>query len=114
MTTEASLKAMRSTSWLPMVVVAMAQVLMSFNINALRVSMGGIGASFGTPPTTVGTAIVTHSLFIAGFVMLGAKIGARYGPTSVFRATVILFGVAMAIMTASPTARTVIFAQGVA
>jgi MFS family permease len=114
MTAEASPKTAQNAPWLPMVVVAMAQVLMSFNINALRVSMGGIGASFGTPPTTVGTAIVTHSLFIAGFVMLGAKIGARYGPTSVFRATVILFGVAMAVMTASPTARTVIFAQGVA
>lgn len=114
MTAEASPKTAQNSPWLPMIVVAMAQVLMSFNINALRVSMGGIGASFGTPPTTVGTAIVTHSLFIAGFVMLGAKISARYGPTSVFRATVILFGVAMAVMTASPTARTVIFAQGVA
>src|ERR1700758_3686632 len=97
----------RNVSWLPMIVIAMAQILMSFNINSLRVSMAGIGASFGTPPTMVGSAIVTHSLFIAGFVMVGAKVGELYGPTSVFRATVALFGVAMAIMAASPTATVV-------
>ncbi|HEX3419532.1 MAG TPA: hypothetical protein VHT21_24490, partial [Stellaceae bacterium] len=28
-------------SWLPMIVIALAQILMSFNINALRVSVGG-------------------------------------------------------------------------
>jgi MFS family permease len=114
MTTEASSKAMRSTSWLPLIIVAMAQILMSFNINALRVSMAGIGASFGTPPTTVGSAIVTHSLFIAGLVMIGARIGALYGPTSVFRAAIALFGVAMTIMAASPTATVMILAQGIA
>jgi MFS family permease len=114
MTTEASLKTMRSTSWLPMIVVAMAQVLMSFNINALRVSMAGIGASFGTPPTTVGSAIVTHSLFIAGLVMLGARIGALCGPTSVFRVAVAVYGIAMTIMAASPTATMVILSQGIA
>ena len=46
-----------------MVVVALAQILMAFNVNALRVSIGGIVASFDTSPTTVGTAIVTHSLY---------------------------------------------------
>jgi MFS family permease len=111
---EASHKNERNASWLPMIVIAMAQILMSFNINSLRVSMAGIGASFGTPPTMVGSAIVTHSLFIAGFVMMGAKVGELYGPTSVFRATVALFGVAMATMAASPTATVVILAQGTA
>jgi MFS family permease len=114
MTTEASSKTMRSISWLPLIIVAMAQILMSFNINALRVSMAGIGASFGTPPTTVGSAIVTHSLFIAGLVMMGARVGALYGPTSVFRAAIAVFGVAMTIMAASPTATVMILAQGIA
>ena len=114
MTNEASRKIIPNASWLPMIVIAMAQILMSFNINSLRVSMAGIGASFGTPPTMVGSAIVTHSLFIAGFVMMGAKVGELYGPTSVFRTTVALFGVAMATMAASPTATAVILAQGIA
>ena len=90
------------SSWLPLLVIAMAQILMSFNINALPVSIGGIVASFDASPTTVGTAIVTYTLFIAGFVMVGAKLGARLGSRAVFRAMAVLFGAAMAIMALSP------------
>src|SRR5215831_18264027 len=99
-------------SWVPMIVVALAQILMAFNVNALRVSIGGI--SLDTSPTTVGTAIVTHSLFIAGLVMLGAKIGAFCGPQTVFKATVLLFGAAMVMMALSPSAAIMMLAQGLA
>ena len=101
-------------SWLPMIVIALAQILMSFNINALRVSVGGIVASFNTSPTTVGTAIVIHSLVVAGLVMLGAKIGVLFGARSVFQAMVVLFGAAMTIMALSPYATMMIVAQAVA
>ena len=37
-------------SWLPMLVIAMGQMLMSFNVAAIPVSMGGMVASFNTPP----------------------------------------------------------------
>jgi MFS family permease len=104
----------RRNSWLPMIVIAIGQILMSFNINALRVSVGGIVASFNTSPTTVGTAIVIHSLLVAGLVMLGAKIAARYGPRLVFQATAGLFGGAMMIMALSPSATLMIVAQAVA
>jgi MFS family permease len=101
-------------SWVPMIVIAMGQALMSFNVNALLISIGGIVASFDTPPTTVGTAIVTYSLFIAGFVMLGTKIGALFGSRPIFQAMVVLFGAAMVIMTFSPNATVMIVAQGLA
>ena len=42
--------------WLAMIIIAMGQALMSFNVAALPVSMGGMVESFNTPPTTVGTA----------------------------------------------------------
>src|SRR5215468_10135485 len=90
------------------------QILMSFNINALRVSVGGIVASFNTSPTTVGTAIVIHSLIVAGLVMVGAKIAARYGARLVFQATAGLFGGAMMIMALSPNAQLMIVAQSIA
>ena len=55
-----------------MVVVAMAQILMSFNINALRVAVGGIVASFNTSPTTVGTAINLDDIaFVSNEHLLG-------------------------------------------
>jgi hypothetical protein len=49
-------------SWLPMVIIAMAQILMIFNISSLQVSIEGIVASFSTLASTMGTAIVTHSV----------------------------------------------------
>jgi hypothetical protein len=42
-----------------MVGLFLAQMLMSFNVAALPVSIGGMVEDFGVPPTAVSTAIVT-------------------------------------------------------
>lgn len=99
-------------SWVPMVAIALAQVLMSFNVASLPVALGGMVASFDVPPTTVATGIVMYSMLVAGFVMLGAKLNQRYGALKVFRTTVLLFGVAQVLMTLSPNATVMITAQG--
>lgn len=100
--------------WLPMVVIAMGQMLMSFNVAALPVSMRGMVESFDTPPTTVGTAIIMYSLGVSGFVMLGAKLGQRLGVKRFFQIAVGMFLAAMIMMVASPTATVMLAAQGVA
>ena len=91
-------------SWLPMIAIALGQVLMSFNVASLPVAIGGMVASFDVAPTTVATAIVMYSLAVAGLVMLGAKLNQRFGALRVFRGVVLIFGVAMAMMTFSPNA----------
>ena len=101
-------------SWLPMVVIAMAQVLMSFNVSALGISMGGIVDTFNTTPSTVGTAIVAYSLSVAAFIMLGAKLGALWGSRRMFQVTSLIFGIAMTLMTFSPTASVLVAAQFIA
>ena len=58
---------------------------MSLNVNALPVSIGGIVADFDAPATAVGTAIVAHSVAVAGFTMLGARLGQKFGSLRVFR-----------------------------
>jgi MFS family permease len=104
----------QAASWLPMVIIALAQILMVFNVSSLQVSIEGIVSSFDAPATTVGTAIVTYSLVVAGFIMLGAKVGQKFGSRRVFRAMILLFGAAMALMTFSPGAMTMIAAQAMA
>ena len=104
----------QQTSWLPMLVVALAQILIAFNVNALRISISGIVASFETSPSIVGRAIVTHLLFIAALVMTGGKIGASWDSRHVFKAAVALFGAAMVMTTFSPNAAIMIVAQGLA
>lgn len=98
-------------SWLPMIVIGMAQALMSFNVAAIPVSMAGMVESFDTPPTTVGTAIVMYSLGVSGFVMLGAKLGQRFGAKRVFQIVVALFGIAVAVVALSPNPTIMIAAQ---
>ncbi|QZN96058.1 MFS transporter [Symbiopectobacterium purcellii] len=98
-------------SWAPMIAIALAQILMSFNVASLPVALGGMVNSFNVPPTTIATGIVVYSLSVAGFVMLGAKLNQRFGPLIIFRSTVLLFGVAQVMMTFSPNATIMISAQ---
>ena len=98
-------------SWVPMIAIALGQVLMSFNVAALPVSLAGMVASFEVPPTTIATGIVMYSLSVAGFVMLGAKLVQRFGSTAVFRVVVGLFGVAQLLMVFAPAAIVMLVAQ---
>jgi predicted MFS family arabinose efflux permease len=98
-------------SWVPMIAIALGQAIMSFNVASLPVALGGMVKSFSVPPTTVATGIVAYSMLVAGFVMLGAKLCQRYGALQVFRAAVVLFGIAQVLMTFSANASMMILAQ---
>src|SRR5215470_4204783 len=99
-------------SWVPMIAIALSQIIMSFNVAALPVSLGGMVESFGVPPTTVATGIVVYGMLVAGLVMLGAKLLQRFGPSRVFRIAVLVFCASQVLMTLSPTATLMITAQG--
>jgi predicted MFS family arabinose efflux permease len=98
-------------SWVPMIAIALGQMIMSFNVASLPVALGGMVQSFSVPPTTVATGIVAYSMLVAGFVMLGAKLAQRFGALQVFRAAVVLFCASQILMTFSPTANLMIAAQ---
>ena len=72
-------------SWVPMITIALGQMIMSYNVASLPVALGGMVSSFGVPPTTVATGIVAYSMIVAGFVMLGAKLVQRFGASRVFQ-----------------------------
>jgi predicted MFS family arabinose efflux permease len=99
-------------SWVPMIAIALGQMIMSFNVASLPVAMSGMVNSFGVPPTTVATGIVAYSMLVAGFVMLGAKLIQRFGALRVFRIAVLMFCASQVLMTFSPSAALMITAQG--
>lgn len=101
----------KKESWVPMIAIALTQILMSFNVASLPVSLGGMVRSFNVPPTTIATGIVMYSLSVAAFVMLGAKLNQRFGSLAVFRIAVLVFGAAQVLMTFSPNAMAMITAQ---
>src|SRR5690606_20320448 len=100
--------------WSPLVVIAAAQILMIFNISTLQVSIDGIATTLGASATSVGSAIVTYALVVAGFIMVGGRVPQKFGARRVFRVSVLLFGVGMAVMAGSFNVMTMILAQIVA
>lgn len=101
-------------SWVPMVGLFLAQVLMSFNVAALPVSLGGMVEEFGVPPTVVSSTIVVYGLAVAALVMTGAKLGQRIGWVVVFRVVVATFALSALMMILSPTIGWAITGQAVA
>ena len=91
-------------SWLPMAIILLAQMQMAFNVNALPVSIGAIVEDLNVSATAISTALVVYSLFVAAFVMVGAKIGKLFGERRVFQVTVLLHGAAMGMMAFSADA----------
>lgn len=90
-------------SWAPMIGLFLAQVLMSFNVAALPISLGGMVEDFGVPPTVASSTIVVYGLAVAALVMTGAKLGQRIGWVLIFRCVVVVFGVSSVLMILSPT-----------
>lgn len=103
-----------SASWLPLVVILLAQIQMAFNVNAIPVSIGPIVEELGVSATSVGTALVFYALFVAAFVLLGAKLGKMFGNRLVFQVTALAHGAAMAMMALSTSAATMNLAQALA
>jgi predicted MFS family arabinose efflux permease len=101
-------------SWLPMMALFMAQVLMSFNVAALPVSLGGMVDDFGVAPTVASSTIVTYGLAVAAVVMTGAKLGRRVGWVKMFRVVVAMFIGSSIIMIVSPNAGWAIAGQALA
>ena len=80
---------------MPIIAIALGQVIMTFNVASLPVALGGMVQSFKVPPTTVATGIVTFLMLVSGFAMLGAKLNQRYGALNVFRAGAMVVGAAV-------------------
>lgn len=110
----ASSQAVLKASWLPMLIIALAQIQMSFNVSAIPVSIGKIVEDFDTSPATVSTALVVYSLAVAGLVMLGAKVGKLIGARLAFQIGVVLHGLSMVIMAISANTTMIFQAQAIA
>ena len=85
-------------SWLPLIVVVLTQIQASFNVNALTVSMAGLTQDLNIPATSIGTAITTGTFSMAAFILLGAKIGSKYGTKKVFQIAVFIHALSMAMV----------------
>jgi MFS family permease len=111
---EAKSEELLRVSWLPLLILVLAQIQMGINVNALPVSLGPIIEDLKAPATAVSTALVVYSLFVAAFVMLGAKLGKLFGERLVFQISALAHGIAMIMMAFSRSADMMNIAQLIA
>ena len=78
MSSVSSPAAVARASWFPLAIVMLCQIQVSFN--AFNVSIEGIVHDLDIPATSVGLALTTSTFAMAGFVLLGARVGAKIGP----------------------------------
>ncbi len=57
--------------------------------------MAGITADLDTPATTVGVAITASTFAMAAFILLGAKLGAKFGTRRMFQLAIVIHGLGM-------------------
>lgn len=100
-----------TASWLPLIVVVLTQIQASFAVNALTVSMAPITEDLDTAASSVGTAITAGTFSMAAFILLGAKVGARFGTRRVFQLAVAIHALAMAGVALAPTPAVLFIAQ---
>jgi MFS family permease len=99
--------------WFPLIVIVLAQLQLNMNVSVLPVSLGPISEDLAAPATAAATALLLYSLFVAAFVMLGAKIGKLGGERRVFQAGVVVYGVPMGLMATSTDASVMNIAQAI-
>ncbi len=105
---------MAAVSWLPLFIIVLAQLQMGFNVSAVPVSIGPIAEDLNAPATAISTALVVYSLFVAAFVMLGAKVAKLFGERLVFQIGVVAHGISMLLMAVATDASMMNTAQLIA
>nr|WP_298723172.1 MFS transporter [uncultured Steroidobacter sp.] len=101
----------RMFHWLPLAILASAQVLLVFNIATLKISIDGIITAFDAGSAMVKTAIVMYSLMVAASVLASTRLALMFGARRIFRVSIALFATAMAAMAWSPSAAVLLLAQ---
>jgi MFS family permease len=99
------------SSWLPLIVVMLAQVQLAFN--AWNVSITGITEDLGISPTQVGTANTASTFAVSAFLLLGSKITAKIGPVLAFRIGVIIPALAALLIATAQGGSVLFIAQAI-
>jgi MFS family permease len=103
-----------STSWLPLVVICMAQILVVLNPSVTNTAIGSIVADLNTPATTVQTGLVFYSLVTAALMIAAGKLGGASGSLNALRMGGGLFSVGMLVIGLTPSASGIIAGQAIA
>jgi EmrB/QacA subfamily drug resistance transporter len=82
---------MRRTSWLPLIVLAIAQFMVVLDVTIVNVALPHIQASLGFSADGLQWVVSAYTLMFGGFLLLGGRVADLLGRRAVFIAGLALF-----------------------
>jgi len=104
----------KKTSWLPLIVICIAQIMVVLNGSVTSVAIGSIVTDLNTSATTVQTGLVVFSLVMASLIITAGKLGRTFGSLNALRIGVGLFGIGELVIALTPSAGGVIAGEAIA
>jgi MFS family permease len=102
------------TSWLPLVVICLSQMLVVMNPAVTNTTIGAAVADLATSATTVQTGLVLFCLVTAALTIAAGKAGKSLGALNALRMGVGLLGVGLATIALTPIASGILAGQAIA
>jgi len=102
------------TSWLPLTVICVAQIMVVLNGSVTSVAIGSIVTDLNTSATTVQTGLVAFSLVTASLIITAGRLGGTFGSLNALRIGVGLFGIGELVIGLTPSAGGVIAGEAIA
>ena len=93
----------KTASWGVIAMLAAAQFIMVLDTTVMNVSITQVAADLNTTVVGLQTAITMYTLVMASFMLLGGKLGDRWGAKRAFTVGLLVYGVGSLTTALSPT-----------
>ena len=93
----------KTASWGVIAMLAAAQFIMVLDTTVMNVSITQVAADLGTTVVGLQTAITMYTLVMAAFMLLGGKLGDRWGAKRAFAVGLVVYGIGSFITAIAPT-----------
>jgi MFS family permease len=93
----------KTAGWGVIAMLAAAQFIMVLDTTVMNVSITQVAADLGTTIVGLQTAITMYTLVMASFMLLGGKLGDRWGAKRAFAVGLVVYGVGSFITAIAPT-----------
>src|SRR6188768_441806 len=92
----------KKASWSVIVVLAAAQFIMVLDTTVMNVSISQVVEDLDTTVVGLQSAITIYTLVMASFMLLGGKLGDRWGSKTAFAVGLVIYGIGSLITALSP------------
>jgi EmrB/QacA subfamily drug resistance transporter len=93
----------KSVGWSVLAMLAAAQFIMVLDTTVMNVSISQVAADLNTTIVGLQTAITLYTLVMAAFMLLGGKLGDRWGAKRAYAIGMVIYGIGSLTTALSPT-----------